>query len=150
MIQVERPVDVYGRLDAALAHSRLGHLSDDFIPANQSHVEAPPPAYPIDSWAPGPATAPAYTAQPHPTERVISRTGSPDASAVFGSHPSSRPLPDVYQTKSTRLILDLGRRIWPSVWPVYGANGVVSGKVNVLKADHAVDIYVTVCYFAVV
>ncbi|KAG8688522.1 hypothetical protein FRC11_005293 [Ceratobasidium sp. 423] len=117
-------------------------IPSDANPAPGDRVEALPPAYPTASWASNSTTAPAYTAQPSPTERVISRTDSTSNSNQYGPRSNPRPLPDTFVNKSSRLVLDLGRRVWPSRWPVYGANATVSGKVLVRKADHGINIVV--------
>ncbi|CAE6448854.1 unnamed protein product [Rhizoctonia solani] len=140
MVEVAHPLDIRTYLDTRLAGSRAPF---DANPAPGDRVEALPPAYPVASWAPNSVTAPAYTAQPSPTERVISRTDSTSNSNQSGSRPDPRPLPDAFINKSPRLVLDLGRRVWPSRWPVYGTNATVSGKVLVKKADHAINIVVT-------
>ncbi|KAG8747150.1 hypothetical protein FRC10_002199 [Ceratobasidium sp. 414] len=134
MVQVLRPLDVHARLDAALVQPNVSPSGN--IPAN-------PPAYHATSPTPTPACAPAYTAQPSPTERVISRTDSGAVRAPSNFRADRRPLPEAFVNKSSRLVLDLGRRVWTSRTPVYGANAVISGKVLVKKADHALNIYVT-------
>ncbi|KAG9087524.1 hypothetical protein FRC06_002497 [Ceratobasidium sp. 370] len=134
MIQVIRPPDVHAQLDAALLQPSVSPFGN--TPAN-------PPAYPVTSPTPGLACAPAYTAQPSPTERVISRTDSGTVRAPPNSRDDHRPLPEGFVNKSSRLVLDLGRRLWASRIPVYGVNAVISGKVLVKKADHALNIHVT-------
>jgi hypothetical protein len=141
MVEVAHPLGVHTYLDAILAESRQIPFAN---PPPGDRVEALPPAYPTASWAPNSTTAPAYTAQPSPTERIISRTDSTGNSAQAGSRPDPRPLPDAFINKTSRLTLDLGRRVWPSRWPVYGTNATVSGKVFVKKADHGINIRVTV------
>jgi hypothetical protein len=143
MVQVIRPLDLHAQLDAALAQrsvSRFGNIPA--LEADQSQVL--PPAYPAASSAPNQTCAPAYTAQASPTERVISRTDSRIVQTASGSRVDGRPLPEAYITKSSKLVLDLGRRVWTSRIPVYGANALVSGKVLVKKSDHALNICVTV------
>ncbi|CEL61004.1 hypothetical protein RSOLAG1IB_04243 [Rhizoctonia solani AG-1 IB] len=140
MVEVAHPLGVHTYLDAILAESRQIPFAN---PPPGDRVEALPPAYPTASWAPNSTTAPAYTAQPSPTERIISRTDSTGNSAQAGSRPDPRPLPDAFINKTSRLTLDLGRRVWPSRWPVYGTNATVSGKVFVKKADHGINIRVT-------
>ncbi|QRV79501.1 arrestin [Ceratobasidium sp. AG-Ba] len=138
MVQVIRPLDVRAQLDGALSAPRFP------ITTCLDRSQAPP-AYPAASSAPQPACAPDYTPQPSPTERVISRTDSriTQAASGAGSTIDRRPLPESYVNKSSRLVLDLGRRVWPSRVPVYGANETISGKVLVKKADHALNISVT-------
>ncbi|CAE6539816.1 unnamed protein product [Rhizoctonia solani] len=137
MVEVAHPLDVRNCLDIGLAESPRMMFGPNAAPGDRG--DALPPAYPAASWAPNPTIAPAYTAQPSPTERVISRTDSTDNS----NRTDPRPLPDAFINKSSRLVLDLGRRVWPSRWPVYGANATVSGKVHVKKADHGINIVVT-------
>ncbi|CAE6517889.1 unnamed protein product [Rhizoctonia solani] len=137
MVEVAYPPDVRTYLDTEL--TRAAQIPSDTNPPPGDRVEALPPAYPTASWAPNATTAPAYTAQPSPTERVLSRTDSSSNS----NQSNPRPLPDTFINKSSRLVLDLGRRVWPFRWPVYGANATVSGKVLVRKADHGINIVVT-------
>ncbi|KAL5631535.1 hypothetical protein ACGC1H_007152 [Rhizoctonia solani] len=139
MVEVAHPLDVRNYLDTGLQLAESPQIPFGSNPAPGNRVEALPPAYPIASWAPNSTTAPAYTAQPSPTERIISCTGS----TCDSDRTDPRPLPDAFINKSSRLVLDLGRRVWPSRWPVYGANATVSGKVLVKKADHGVNIVVT-------
>ncbi|CAE6471472.1 unnamed protein product [Rhizoctonia solani] len=139
MVEVAHPVDIRNYLNTGLQLAESPQTPFGSNPAPGNRVEALPPAYPIASWAPNSTTAPAYTAQPSPTERVISRTDSTSNSNRTGP----RSLPDTFTNKSSRLVLDLGHRIWPSRWPVYGANATVSGKVLVKKADHGINIVVT-------
>lgn len=144
MVQVVRPLDVHAQLDAALAQRSIALFAD--TPAYVDQPAALPPAYPVASFAPNSANAPEYTAHPSPTERVISRTESrrtPNLTRA-GAGGDARPLPDEYVRKSSRLVLDLGRRVWASKVPVYGANASVSGKVLVKKSDHALNLCVTV------
>ncbi|GAB1521429.1 hypothetical protein RhiTH_004524 [Rhizoctonia solani] len=141
MVEVAHPLGVHPYLDTLLADSRQIPFAD---PASGDRVEGLPPAYPTASWAPNLTTAPAYTTQPSPTERIISRTDSTGNSIRAGSRSDPRPLPEEFINKSSRLTLDLGRRVWPSRWPVYGTNSTVSGKVLVKKADHGINIIVTI------
>ncbi|CAE6431305.1 unnamed protein product [Rhizoctonia solani] len=140
MVEVAHPLGAHTYLDTILAESRQIPFANS---SSNDRLEALPPAYPAASWAPNSTTAPAYTAQPSPTERVISRTDSAGNSIQAGSRTGPRPLPDAFINKSSRLTLDLGRRIWPSRWPVYGTNATVSGKVLVKKADHGINLTVT-------
>ncbi|KAG8696085.1 hypothetical protein FRC08_007376 [Ceratobasidium sp. 394] len=134
MVQVIRPLDVHARLDAAL-------IQPNISPFDNTPVD--PPAYPATSLTPDPACAPAYTAQPSPTERIISRTDTGTVQAFPNPRADHRSLPEAFVNKSSRLVLDLGRRVWASRTPVYGVNGVISGKVLVKKADYALNICIT-------
>ncbi|KAG8712026.1 hypothetical protein FRC09_020292 [Ceratobasidium sp. 395] len=138
MVQVIRPLDVHAQLDAALTRPSIPPFSN--TPADRSQA---PPAYPAASSTPNPSCAPAYTAQPSPTERIISRTDSGAGETSSDARTNRRPLPEAYVNKSSRLVLNLGRRVWASRTPVYGANAVISGKVLVKKADHAINICIT-------
>ena len=144
MVQVIRPLDVHAELDAALVQRSISLFAD--TPAYVDQSAAHPPSYPTASLAPNSASAPEYTPHASPTERVLSRTessyaiGSTGTTAVGGG----RPLPDEYVRKSSKLVLDMGRRVWASRIPVYGANASVSGKVLVKKSDHALGLCVTV------
>lgn len=142
MVQVIRPPDVHAQLDAALVQRSISLFAD--TPGHVDQSTDHPPAYPAAFLAPHPVSAPAYTAQPSPTERVISRTESGNARVAAGDRSRGRSLPDVYVNKSSRLVLDLGRRVWASQVPAYGANASVSGKVLVKKSDHALNLCITV------
>lgn len=142
MVQVIRPLDVHAELDTALVQRSISLFAD--TPAYVDQSAAHPPAYPVASLAPNTASAPDYTPHPSPTERVLSRTESSDARASAGATTGGRPLPDEYVRKSSRLVLDMGRRVWASRIPVYGANASIAGKVLVKKSDHALDLCLTV------
>ncbi|KAG9125296.1 hypothetical protein FRC07_008217 [Ceratobasidium sp. 392] len=138
MIQVIRPLDAHVQLDSSLSQPGIPPFGSSSTGRSQA-----PPAYPTAPSTANPACAPAYTAQPSPAERVISRTGSGAGQTSSNTHIDRRPLPEAFVYKSSRLVLDLGRRVWASRTPVYGANDVISGKVLVKKADHALNICVT-------
>ncbi|KAF8608835.1 hypothetical protein BDV93DRAFT_518883 [Ceratobasidium sp. AG-I] len=143
MVQVIRPLDVHAELDAALVQRSISLFAD--TPAYVDQSAALPPSYPAGSLVSNSASAPEYTPHASPTERVLSRTESSNARASNGAAAggSGRPLPDEYVKKSSKLVLDMGRRVWASRVPVYGANASVSGKVLVKKSDHALDLCVT-------